>query len=221
MFTGSISETRRSICRSAYAQSRTARAASVASPLPQCALASAQPSSVTACSPASAYVEVCHERPSQTRSPTRPITRPSYTSANWPTPFASHRSIHLSMLSIAVSRPPASPPIQRMTSSSPTKASMSLTSSSRGGRSTSRSVSSKRHHDRPLEVDHDLVPLIEAARADRDDALSWPRVRLAFLEHLRLGADRVAREDGGGETHLAPTEVDGSLRDVGHRQSRY
>src|SRR5581483_3250335 len=87
-----------------------------------------------------------------------------------------------------------------------------------GVRRSKRSVSIKRHHDRALELDHDLVALVEAARPHRDDALPGSRARLALLDHLRLGTDGVPREDRRGQPHLAPAEVDGTLGDVGDRQ---
>ena len=78
----------------------------------------------------------------------------------------------------------------------------------RTGRRRSRSVRSKRHHDRPLELDHDLVALVESARPDGDDAEAGPRLRLALRQDLGLGTDRVAREDGRREADLVPAEVD-------------
>ena len=53
---------------------------------------------------------------------------------------------------------------------------------------------SNRHQHRALEVDHDLVALIQAARA----TVTIPgraATGLALREDLGLGADRVARED--------------------------
>src|SRR5436190_6011012 len=180
----------------------------------------AQPSSVTACSPARSYVDVSQLRASQTRSPTRPITCPSRTTANCPTPFGSERRSRRSTDSSATARPPASPPIHCISSSSPTSSSRSSTSPRSGTRSTSRSVSSKRHQHRPLELDHDLVALVETARPHRDDSLAGPRARLALRENLRLGTDRVAREHRSRQRHVAPAEIDRLLREVDHRQSR-
>ena len=56
----------------------------------------------------------------------------------------------------------------------------------------------------------------------RTVTIPWPgpRVRLALLEHLRLRADRVAREHGRRQRHVAPAEVDRLLRDVDDRQAR-
>src|SRR5947209_12032902 len=72
----------------------------------------------------------------------------------------------------------------------------------RGGR-----VGSQGEHDRPFELDHGLLALVEAARADGDDAGLWTGARLALGEHLCLRADRVAGEDGSRQADLAPAEV--------------
>src|SRR3954452_865158 len=111
--------------------------------------------------------------------------------ANGPTLFASHRRLQRSTSSTARSRPPGWSPTHGMTSGSAAIAMNASTSSARTGRRTSRSVRSKGHHDRPLEVDHDLVALVEPARPDGDDAEARTRGRLALGQDLRLGTDRV------------------------------
>src|SRR3954470_14339746 len=87
-------------------------------------------------------------------------------------------------------------------------------SSSVGLRRSSRSVRSKRDQHRPFELDHDVIVLVEAARADGDNADPGARLRLALLENLRFRPDRVAAEDRRGEPDVPPAEVDGALRDV-------
>ena len=177
------------------------------------------PSSVSAAAPARSYLDVSHDLRVPHEQPDAADDPPPSRTTNWPTPFASQRASQRSTCSSATSRPPGSPLIQRITSPSPANSSRSSTSSSRGFRSSSRSVSSKRHHHRPLELDHDDVVLVQAARAHGDDSLAGPGVRLALLEHLRLGADRVAREDGRRQRHVAPAEVHRLLRDVDHREA--
>src|SRR5437763_5179159 len=66
-------------------------------------------------------------------------------------------------------------------------------------------------HERPLEFDHDLAALVEAAAAHRDDADARVRLRLAQVGDLALGPERVADEDGLRQLDVRPLEVRGGV----------
>src|SRR5258706_8058761 len=136
-------------------------------------------------------------------------------------PSSSQRASQRSIVATAAARPPVSPPSQRITSGSATNSSTSGASSSRGLRSTSRSVSIKRDHDRALELDHDLIALIDAAGPDGRDPPPGARLRLALRQDLRLGVQRVPGEHRRRQPHFAPTQIHAPLGDVDHRKARH
>src|SRR6202521_1238966 len=67
------------------------------------------------------------------------------------------------------------------------------------------------HHEGPLELDHDLAALVDAATPHRDDAQARPRRGLARLEDLALGPERVALEDGMRQRDVRPRRVRGGV----------
>src|SRR5690348_13793561 len=69
-----------------------------------------------------------------------------------------------------------------------------------------RGVRAAVHEQGSLEADHDGAVLVVAAGADGDDADVLARLRVAHLEHLGLGVDRVALEDRRGQADLVPAE---------------
>ncbi len=70
-------------------------------------------------------------------------------------------------------------------------------------------------HDGAFELDDDFAVLVEAGGFDLDDAAFGMRFRFAFCQHFAAGVDGVAVEDGGGQAHFVPAEVDGVLGEVG------
>src|SRR5215203_1499585 len=71
-------------------------------------------------------------------------------------------------------------------------------------------------HDRALERNYDGPVLVVAGRLHRHDPHVRSAPRCALFEHLGLGVDGVALEDGGGEPNLVPPQIGHDvLGDVG------
>src|SRR5882724_507099 len=90
-----------------------------------------------------------------------------------------------------------------------------------GEEAPARRVGLLPHQHAPHVVDDDLALLLDAARADLDDAALGVRPRLALLAHTRLGVERVAREERMGQLDLVPAERHAVLADVGDAHARY
>src|SRR5215204_3845108 len=70
-------------------------------------------------------------------------------------------------------------------------------------------------HNRPQEGDDRLAVLVVARGLHLHDAHVGPRTRVARLQYFAPGVDRVAFEDGSGETYLIPPQIgEDVLRDV-------
>src|SRR6185437_12913166 len=81
------------------------------------------------------------------------------------------------------------------------------------------SVAALVDEDGAAVAEHHGAILLEADGADLDQALVRARLRFALAEHLALGVDGVAFEDGGGHADLVPAEVDGVAGDVVDREA--
>src|SRR5215213_9608928 len=85
----------------------------------------------------------------------------------------------------------------------------------RGGTGNTGRVIPPVDHDRPQEGDDRLAFLVVALSLHLHDTHVGPRTGVARLQYFAPGVDRVAFEDGSGETHLIPPQVGKDvLRDV-------
>ena len=72
-------------------------------------------------------------------------------------------------------------------------------------------------HDVAHQRQYDLPVLVDAVRADLDDAGFGLRIRWTLFQHFALAVDRIADKDWVGEFDLLPAEVGyGVFADVGH-----